>query len=69
MVTEDCFKWASQRMVFGKPLIEQAVIRSKWALIPFLGHKSYSSVITLILYVLKARSDDLSSRNSASMAR
>ncbi|KAF8318489.1 acyl-CoA dehydrogenase NM domain-like protein [Clavulina sp. PMI_390] len=31
LVTEDCFKWACQRKVFGKPLIEQAVIRSKLA--------------------------------------
>lgn len=29
MVAEECMKWASQRQVFGKPLMEQAVIRSK----------------------------------------
>merc|ERR1711871_1034026 len=28
-VIEECFKWASQRVVFGKPLIKQAVIREK----------------------------------------
>lgn len=28
---EECFKWASQRKVFGKPLINQAVIRQKLA--------------------------------------
>ncbi|KAI9260225.1 acyl-CoA dehydrogenase/oxidase [Sporodiniella umbellata] len=28
---EDCFKWAVQRKVFGKPLIEQPVIRNKLA--------------------------------------
>merc|ERR1712137_1244038 len=27
----DCFKWASQRMAFGKPLIEQPVLRQKLA--------------------------------------
>jgi alkylation response protein AidB-like acyl-CoA dehydrogenase/predicted heme/steroid binding protein len=27
----DCFKWASQRMAFGKPLIEQPVLRNKLA--------------------------------------
>merc|ERR1711920_466140 len=27
----DCFKWASQRMAFGKPLIEQPVLRHKLA--------------------------------------
>jgi alkylation response protein AidB-like acyl-CoA dehydrogenase len=29
LVTEECFKWASQRKVFGKALIEQPVIRFK----------------------------------------
>ncbi|KAJ3416853.1 hypothetical protein HDV05_008438 [Chytridiales sp. JEL 0842] len=29
LVTEECFKWACQRKVFGKPLIEQPVIRFK----------------------------------------
>ncbi|KAJ3026410.1 UNVERIFIED_CONTAM: hypothetical protein HDU68_005708 [Siphonaria sp. JEL0065] len=28
-VVEECFKWATQRKVFGKPLIEQPVIRYK----------------------------------------
>jgi len=27
----DCFKWATQRMAFGKPLIEQPVLRQKLA--------------------------------------
>jgi alkylation response protein AidB-like acyl-CoA dehydrogenase len=30
-VVEECMKWASQRQVFGKPLISQAVIRQKLA--------------------------------------
>jgi alkylation response protein AidB-like acyl-CoA dehydrogenase len=30
-ITEECFKWAHQRKVFGKPLIEQPVIRQKLA--------------------------------------
>jgi alkylation response protein AidB-like acyl-CoA dehydrogenase len=29
LVTEECFKWACQRKVFGRPLIEQPVIRLK----------------------------------------
>lgn len=29
VVTEECFKWASQRKVFGKPLMSQSVIREK----------------------------------------
>ncbi|KAG8918275.1 hypothetical protein FRC02_002492 [Tulasnella sp. 418] len=31
MIVEECLKWASQRKVFGKPLIAQAVIRHKLA--------------------------------------
>ncbi|KAF2716149.1 acyl-CoA dehydrogenase NM domain-like protein [Polychaeton citri CBS 116435] len=30
-VTEECLKWAQQRIVFGKPLISQPVIRAKLA--------------------------------------
>ncbi|GAM90433.1 hypothetical protein ANO11243_084760 [Dothideomycetidae sp. 11243] len=30
-VTEECLKWSHQRIVFGKPLIQQAVIRAKLA--------------------------------------
>jgi alkylation response protein AidB-like acyl-CoA dehydrogenase/predicted heme/steroid binding protein len=28
-IVEECFKWAMQRVVFGKPLIKQSVIREK----------------------------------------
>ncbi|GAA5911500.1 hypothetical protein JCM6882_000519 [Rhodosporidiobolus microsporus] len=31
MAVEECFKWAHQRKVFGKPLISQAVVRAKLA--------------------------------------
>ncbi|TPX62529.1 hypothetical protein PhCBS80983_g00251 [Powellomyces hirtus] len=31
LVVEECFMWAQQRLVFGKPLIEQPVIRAKLA--------------------------------------
>jgi len=31
LMTEECFKWANQRMVFGKRLIDQPVIRNKLA--------------------------------------
>ncbi|KAF8896257.1 acyl-CoA dehydrogenase [Infundibulicybe gibba] len=30
-IVEECLKWATQRKVFGKPLISQAVVRSKLA--------------------------------------
>lgn len=28
-IVEECFLWASQRKVFGKPLADQAVVRAK----------------------------------------
>ncbi|KAG6893417.1 hypothetical protein C0992_010052, partial [Termitomyces sp. T32_za158] len=31
LIVEECLKWATQRMVFGKPLTSQPVIRSKLA--------------------------------------
>ncbi|KAG9005113.1 hypothetical protein FRB93_009983 [Tulasnella sp. JGI-2019a] len=31
LVVEECLKWTSQRLVFGKPLISQAVVRAKLA--------------------------------------
>lgn len=31
LIVEECMKWVSQRMVFGKPLVSQAVIRNKLA--------------------------------------
>jgi len=30
-ITEECLKWCNQRIVFGKKLIEQAVVRSQLA--------------------------------------
>lgn len=30
-IVEECLKWANQRIVFGKPLNAQAVIRAKLA--------------------------------------
>ncbi|KAK4686349.1 acyl-CoA dehydrogenase, partial [Tremellales sp. Uapishka_1] len=32
LIVEECMKWAAQRYVFGKPLLAQAVIRNKLAL-------------------------------------
>jgi len=31
LIVEECMKWATQRKVFGKPLIQQPVIRNKLA--------------------------------------
>ncbi|PFH55558.1 hypothetical protein XA68_18040 [Ophiocordyceps unilateralis] len=31
VIVEECFKWANQRIVFGKPLVDQPVIRQKLA--------------------------------------
>ena len=41
-VTEECFKWASQRIVFGKPLISQPVIRQKLAAMVSAVEAAYS---------------------------
>lgn len=30
LITEECIKWSNQRVIFGKPLIEQPVIRQKY---------------------------------------
>eukprot|EP01113_Clastostelium_recurvatum_P004594 TRINITY_DN1202_c0_g1_i4.p1 TRINITY_DN1202_c0_g1~~TRINITY_DN1202_c0_g1_i4.p1 ORF type:complete len:512 (+),score=81.31 TRINITY_DN1202_c0_g1_i4:2388-3923(+) len=45
---EECLKWASQRKVFGKPLIEQAVIRNKLAQMISLceAHQAWLEQIT-----------------------
>ena len=32
LVVEECLKWANQRLVFGKRLIDQPVIRQKYAM-------------------------------------
>jgi alkylation response protein AidB-like acyl-CoA dehydrogenase len=37
MVVEECFKWATQRKVFGKRLIDQPVIRNKLAKMVSVG--------------------------------
>ncbi|KAJ7650365.1 acyl-CoA dehydrogenase/oxidase [Roridomyces roridus] len=31
IIYEECFKWANQRKIFGKPLVSQAVVRQKLA--------------------------------------
>jgi alkylation response protein AidB-like acyl-CoA dehydrogenase len=37
MVVEECLKWCNQRIVFGKKLIEQPVIRQKYVTTVFLS--------------------------------
>lgn len=48
LVVEECLKWAHQREVFGKPLIEQPVIRNKLAHIASLveGVQSWLEAVT-----------------------
>lgn len=31
-IVEECFQWANQRVIFGKSLLEQPVVRSKCVL-------------------------------------
>ncbi|CAE7162401.1 apdG, partial [Symbiodinium pilosum] len=47
--TEETFKWAMQRKVFGKPLIEQAVIREKLAQM-FAGIETCTQMLWDITY-------------------
>ena len=42
LITNDCMKWCNQRKVFGKPLIEQPVIRNKLARMVGALESSYS---------------------------
>merc|ERR1719408_795005 len=52
LCTEETFKWAMQRKVFGKPLVEQPVIREKLAQM-FAGVESCTSVLYDITYNMK----------------
>ena len=49
---EETFKWAMQRKVFGKPLIEQPVIREKLAQLP--GAKPVKGRVLTMSYCLDA---------------
>jgi len=49
IATEETFKWAMQRKVFGKPLIEQAVIREKLAQM-FAGVETCTQMLYDITY-------------------
>lgn len=46
-VTEECMKWANQRIVFGKPLNQQPVIRSKLAKMISLTEACQSQLETI----------------------
>lgn len=51
LVVEECLKWANQRLVFGKPLIAQAVIRAKLAKMIALVESSQSWLETITYQV------------------
>jgi len=51
MATEETFKWAMQRKVFGKPLVEQPVIREKLAQM-FAGIESTSALMYEITHAM-----------------
>jgi len=46
-ILEECFKWASQRQIFGKPLINQAVIQEKLAKMASSLESCYSWLETI----------------------
>ncbi|KAG1442046.1 hypothetical protein G6F56_011225 [Rhizopus delemar] len=52
---EECFKWANQRMVFGKRLIEQPVIRQKLAKM-ISKQESFHSWVESITYQMNTMS-------------
>merc|ERR1719199_1833117 len=51
MATEEVFKWAMQRKVFGKPLVEQPVIREKLAQM-FAGIEAGSAMINEVTHAM-----------------
>lgn len=51
LVTEECMKWANQRIVFGKKLSEQPVIRQKLAKMWVLPFSNISSRMVTNLYI------------------
>ncbi|CAE8603931.1 unnamed protein product [Polarella glacialis] len=64
MATEETFKWAMQRKVFGKALVEQPVIREKLAQM-FAGLESCTSLcydITYNMNIMGPQSPEIGSR-------
>jgi len=64
MATEETFKWAMQRKVFGKPLVEQPVIREKMAQM-FAGIEAGSALlneVTHAMNTLGSQSADMGGR-------
>jgi len=53
MATEEVFKWAMQRKVFGKALVEQPVIREKMAQM-FAGIESSSSLMYEVTHAMNS---------------
>ena len=58
-VTEEAFKWAHQREVFGKALIQQPVIRAKFADCFALieSHQAWLDQITAYAAPISAQTD------------
>lgn len=46
LAVEECFKWANQRQVFGKRLIDQPVIRFKLAKMVNFDMHSKDQILT-----------------------
>merc|ERR1712224_47076 len=51
MATEEVFKWSMQRKVFGKPLVEQPVIREKLAQ-SFAGIESATAMMNEVTHAM-----------------
>lgn len=67
-VNEECFKWANQRMVFKKPLIEQAVIRNKMANMISQTEATYNWLENLTYQMTKMSYKEQSAKLAGPMA-
>lgn len=54
LCTEEVFKWAMQRKVFGKPLVEQPVIREKLAQ-SFAGIESITAMLHSVTHMMNRK--------------
>lgn len=57
-VVEECLKWANQRIVFGKRLVDQPVVRQKWVPLDLQPYGATAEKVRFSNNHLQARQDD-----------
>jgi len=67
-IVEECFKWANQRVAFGKPLIQQPVIRQKLANMVSKVESIYSWYEALTYQMTKLPYDQQSMKLAGTMS-